>query len=584
MNRFTVQLLAIAMILPGCKGEGAQSNDSPKDGARSDAAAAGPGGAQAEGADGDSTPSPSEPPNDPPREPPKDPPRADSLSAIGAKSASHLGFSLDKLAGWYAVDGQPVVPSWAAASDADPETVRDDDLRTAWTCSASGDAKCAMGLSFATPATLRAVRLYGAAGPEYNTYQAHPRVKKVRIHTDAGWVEASVEEGATHGYIVFDAPVETSTIAVEVVQTQGGKSGTIHLAELEAIGTAGPRRPPLDLDPDASAVVFETEAWKQKGEGHTIRLAFLEVVRPDGGLQRLLRGTSLLGRKGDRFLLVEKLHGSRCSAFDGSYILLDQHTRMLYPLGTMGGVPGHVLRKDDGQGFAVRPPTADAGPFRAVVLEEGAAKIKYSPKQDDRAAKAQVDWGFASTPALRRGAGHRLDEPPGGCKSAPTDDAADLFEGFSAQKVVRCDLDGAHTAVFATEDACGRQWRVAVVDDAGQVAHRLEPKKTEGRGLRIARLAGAGLILEDSREQGASADLFRVSGEGIELLAKGATLALRLPASCDPCDDRFAVEHGELGGTLAVRADEADEVPTDSDPDAADADGLPSVDDEDAEG
>jgi hypothetical protein len=567
MNVNTAKLLVVALALCGCKDTDAEATPSRDTSPpRTEA-----------------VPVPGEDPTDatekqtslePPATPPVDPTRSAAAAEVAGKAVSHLGFSLEKLKGWFSIEGRAVVPSWAAGGDGDPEDARDDDLRTAWTCTPQEGRPCVLGLSFSEPAKVHAIRLYGAAGPDYNSYRGHPRIRDVRIHTDAGWIDATIKDGAAHGYVVFDAPIESRTLAVEVAGTHDGrKSKTIHLAELEVLGTAGPRRAPLDLDPSASAVIFETEAWASKGEKHTIRMAFLEAVRPDGTLQRLLRATSLLGRKGDRFLLIEKLHGSSCGEHDGSYILLDQHTRMLYPLGTMGGVPGRVLRHDEGQGFAVRPPTQSTGPFRAVVLEDGAVKIKYSPKQDDRAAKAQRDWGFASEQEIPRGGGHRLDRPPEGCKAAALDDMSEVFEGFAPTKVLACALDESHTALVATGGACIEQWSIAVMNDAGEVLHRQGMKQAEARGLRLARLHGAGLVVEASRAEGASADLFVVRPEGIELLAKGGTLALRPPASCDPCEDRFTAELEDQEGSQLAAAEPSDAI----------GDELPGVDDDEEE-
>jgi hypothetical protein len=533
--------------------------------------------------------------DDPPL--PVDPPRSTAAASVTAKASSNLGFSLDKLAGWYAIEGRTVVPSWAEPAVGNPDASRDDDLRTAWTCNVTPDRPCALGLSFDSPATVRAVRIYGAAGADYSGYRTHPRIRTIRVHSDAGWVDATIDERANHSYVVLDGPIETRTLAIEILETVASKtSTTVHIAELEVLGTAGPRRPPLDLDPSASAVVFETEAWSEGTQKHTIRLVFLELLRPDGSFQRLMRATSLLGRKGDRFLLVEKLYGSSCNSYDGSYILLDQHTRMLYPLGTMGATPARVVRHAQGLGFAFRPPTTNSGPFRAVVLDAGEPKIKYSPKQPERADKAWADWGFEAE-VLSRGASRRIDESISDCKGAPPSEAAETSgDDFVAARAVRCKLDEAHAAVIAIDGDCGKRWAIAVVDASGAVVHRHARKQPDGRGVRLARIAGVGLVIEASRGDGTTADLFRVSPEGIVLTAKGATLALRPPARCDACDDRFAPElHGSQPAMQDEPADEptvedeetggprptspespdpaGDEVPAD------DAPGLPSVED-----
>ncbi len=517
----------------------------------------------------------------PTRPPPIDPPRASAAASVKAKAADHLGFALDQLAGWYALEGQAVVPSWAATSDARPELARDDDLRTSWTCTPAPERPCALGLSFGEPATVRAIRIYGASGPDWNTYRAHPRVHGVRVHTDAGWVTASFDDGASHGYVVLAAPVETRSIALEILGThEGKKSQTIHLAELEAYGTSGPARPPLNLDPEAAIVTFETEAWKNKGSSHTIRLAFLEVVRPDGTPQRLLRGTALLGRKGDRFLMIEKLHGSTCDAHQGSYVLLDQRTRMLYPLAAMGGVPGEVLRHDVGEGFAVRAAGDASRPFRAVLLDEGAVVAKWPPKHPQRAEEARVDWGFTAPRGLSRG-GARLGSPPEGCAPAEVDAFPNLFEDGQLPQpvqVVACRLDDAHQAVLAADASCGTAWLVAVVDGTGTVVHRVESKE-DGRGLRLARIEGVGVLVEATRAAGASSDLLSVAADGITVFEKGAALALRPPSTCDTCDDRFASERVEREDADPATPTGADPVDAES---SADDEGVPAPPDDEA--
>lgn len=129
---------------------------------------------------------------------PDDLARASTAAPVTAKGQDHLGFKLDELGKQYALAGVVRTPSWGDAGNGTLAVVRDDDIDTTWSCNADGTRVCALGLAFTEPVELTAVRLFAAAGPKWNTYKAHARPKKVRVHTDAGWVEAKLDDRAKH--------------------------------------------------------------------------------------------------------------------------------------------------------------------------------------------------------------------------------------------------------------------------------------------------------------------------------------------------------------------------------------------------
>jgi hypothetical protein len=429
------------------------------------------------------------------------------------------------------------------------------------------------------------LRLYTAHGPDWRDYTGGAKITEIRVHTDAGFVDVALDGDPQHAYVVFSEPVQTRTVTVETRQSKPGKRGAeIVIAEVEAFGESGPRRPPLDLDPARSFVTYETQPWKPRGQDdHIVRIVFVEVLSADGKPIRIARGSALLGRKGDRFLLVERLSTAGCDAPRGSWALLDQHTRMLLPLGTMGGVPATVRVLPSGDGLAFEHPAAMP---HAVVIEDGEPKLQRPRKRDTDPVALLAKWGFAEAPTLRRG-GFRLPELPTGCEPATSKaevlaaalgreakpaDPADFFV---------CRLTDTTSAILGSRGECGGDWSLAVVGpDFTSTKHNRKHARnpTDARGIRVAPIDG-GLLVEVSKEAGASANLY-VLGERLVELAKGAGLAVHAPAVCDPCDDRFDRSAPlPVGGAVVADPTLVDEPATPTDPaDATPEDELPGVD------
>ena len=491
-----------------------------------------------------------------PTTPPVELKRAEAAGSAQAKAEKSMGFKIAPLTGLYALAAAPAVPSWGASSSGDAAAIRDDDLRTTWACETGGDKPCVVGVAFAERSSVKAIRFFGASGPNWRDYKGAGRIKKARIHTDGGHYELGFKDGAQHHYVVFDAPIDTQTVTLEVLELhKGNKTQTAHVAELEVYGGSGPKRPPLDLDPAQMFVTFETEAWKEGSAGGTIRLAFLEDAR-GAAAQRLMRGTALYGNKGDRYLLVEKLFGTDCTSYNGSYILLDQQTRMFYPLGKLGGMAGQVFAHGSGLGFAIVGPDGAPEAQRAITLEGEELKIRRpSRKTKEDAAAARAEWGVGDDP-LPRGP----EALPAGCvagdnKDAKLDALVELegFEEIDPSHFVVCDLGEGNTAIVGNTPQCSKSWIVAVVDADGEIAHQRRPKKADGRGVRVAKLDGVGLVVEATKKDGASADLLTVAPDGIETWQRGASLVVRAPGSCNACDDAL------LGGSAKIERGDGEE-------------------------
>jgi hypothetical protein len=472
--------------------------------------------------------------------------RAAQPSEIGAKGAKSLGFQMSALAGLYAIEAAVAPPDWGRIGKK-PLAVRDDDLNTAWTCELIEEAPCAIGLEFEDEATVGVIRIHSAAGPSWSDYQNHPRIAKVRIHTEAGYFDAELEDGAGHRYVRLDAMVPTKTLTIEVTGVHGGpKEGRkeLHINELDVFGAAGRPRPPLSVDPQAVFAQYDTTPWKE-GEKNTIRQVFLTEALGDGKMRRLFRGTALLGHKDDRFLLIEKLFDTDCENHDGRYLLLDQISRLVIPLGQVTGAPLPMARHGEGLGFATIASPDDPFGFTAAVYEDGTIKQRKPSERQRKGTPQELleQWGFTDLSPLARGAGTKLSAPPKDCQTAdPERVAASKIAGKIRGKTggfVECKVDGGHAVLGESED-CGKSWAIVVLgDDGSVVGEAVSDKKSPGRGLRLARLDAAGLVVETTSQDGARGTLHTVSGKGIEVLAEAASFATRLPSKCDACKDEF---------------------------------------------
>lgn len=503
--------------------------------------------------------------------------RASAAAPGKAKGASQLGFDLALLSSLYALDGHAIAASWGAAGEGEPQAARDDDLGTAWRCVPVEGQPCAMGLSFAQPVSLRAVRLFAAAGPRWNDYRAHPRPKHVRVHTDAGWFDAKLDDGAAHHYVVLDASVKTTTVAIEVTDVYASKKpAALWFAELEAFGDDGPIRPPLAFDPARTVVSFETEAWKSDAGSHGIRVAFLEELGPDGALHRRTRGTAVHGRAGDRFAVIERRFGTDCVHGRGAYLLLDRTTRVMFPLGDKADVPATVTLRKDGLGaLFVREGAPEH--TRALVYENDAI-VRHVP----RTKKGETDAQFAARLGFTGVAEHRGAAKPGeaiaGCVSGVKEEAlvqqvatALGLENLRAADASVCAIGTSERAVVGTDGAaCGARWYAAVVGAGNEIVAQNLAGDGDGDGAEFTVIAGVGVVLEGSRGAGLSSDLWLLDPSGIEMLVKGGALAVREPKACRPCQPATPVEPGDTDTDGAV--------PTGSDGAPATDDGAPASD------
>jgi hypothetical protein len=465
--------------------------------------------------------------------------RADHKLRFPGKSGEHMGFDLDKLSKLQALAGAVEIPEWSAPGEGTERHARDDDLRTAWSCRVRPEQPCAIGIHFPEPAELEVVRIYaipaGGGG-------SRARPKRVRLHTSEGWAEARMPDENGMWHVLLGEPVLTRNATLEILEVHG--DGPLQLAELEVYGRSGVPRDPLALEVGRTVVTFEPPIWRKKLRTSTAGPAFVESVDVDGRLRRLLPGTALVGRTGDRMLLVERANWTTCDDHQGAYDLLDTHTRVLVPLGDMGGFAGDVFRHTSGLGFAVGRADGYEAQLQGVVHDEGAYERRSTDRLEQRKpAKLLGDWGMEGTP-LSRDDARPLDDPPSGCGPAQ----APALEAVRATLPKRtklvasqwqaCTLDDGGRLLLTTGGACGKQWQVVVLDAEGELVGQRAGTQP-GTHTRLRRLDGSSLLVElwgdDDRPQ-----VLLVEGIGLVDVGEAAGLSLRPPAGCRKrCDVGF---------------------------------------------
>lgn len=465
--------------------------------------------------------------------------KATTASTVPAQGAKNLGFSLEKILHLFALKTTAKVPDWGAPGEGEAKLAQDDDLDTAWRCEFGGAQPCVLGLALPESAKVEVLRIYVAAGPKFRDHKGHPRVAKIRVHTDVGYADVEVDDGANHAYVRFDAPIQTQSLALEVLDVHAGdKSKQVHIAELEVYGTEGVPRPPMALDPQQAWVSWETTAWTDDAEAK-IRQVF--VYTGDAtARRRLARATAVYGEAGDDYALFERLTGTNCVETEGSYVLFDKRNRMYYPLKDLGGAGSMVFRHKAGRGFAVGWMN-DAGQFtiKGIADEGGKLTWKRPPKEGTPDGKALLSsWGFDPEP-LQRGVAR--GGAVAGCHQAGTGElepiiaAAKISEPLDAAQWMICSVGG--DTLYASA-ACDKKARAYQLDAGGKVIGKHESKNDDARGLRLRR-TGDVLFVELSAEQGDTASLVLSSPGAFTQLERHGGLFVRPPSICTPCEDEW---------------------------------------------
>jgi hypothetical protein len=484
------------------------------------------------------------------------PPPAASPAAAADKP---LGVTLEALGsldvkkvpepGLYALDAEAAAPDGFAPSS-QPSAARDDDLLTAWTCTPEAGGKtCALKLVFPEPAKVLLVRIFASSASSKKSFQDHGRAKVLRLHTDAGWAEAEIKDGWDFRHVRFESPVTTKSLTVEIREVYAGKSdGEVFVAELEAFGLSGGRRPPLEIDPCGTVTRFDSIQWGSGGGDSTnihASPSWIEIVDGEGGARRLLRGTFLTGRKGDRYLLVEDVISAACAGagldYKGAYTLVDLQTRLFYDVGPLGGI-GAVFRRGDGDGFATSAMNEmGAESVGAVIVEDGRLKKKKGEVEDSFQADELIEsWGFPSKADYGCGP-TRSGDLPKICSPMKKKDALSAvgtIPGEAWKTIAESDVEddwsectpgGGLRVILSLIDECNEVPNaLVVIDKSGKVRDSLTTTN-----VRVGLLRGGTILIEVERKGGAGADIYTVDPKGgLEKTYPNAAFTIGIPPAC----------------------------------------------------
>jgi hypothetical protein len=475
----------------------------------------------------------------------------------------------DQPANVYGLKGGVGTPDWGIEGN-DPYYSRDDDLLTAWICTPTGEKPCALGVAFPEPAKVHMVRIFGSAGPTHDDHLAHARPKTLRIHTDAGFLEGTIEDGRDMRYVVLPEPVQTSSVTVEVVEIYEGETDqAVHIGEIEVFGSEGGKREPYEFDAGKTLIRFDKAAWSGLSN---VTFTWIEQIDGKGGTRRLFRGTGLVGNKGDRLWLVERLKSIDYDNTDryGSFVLIDRETRQhiefrqQYKNSSMGKTVEYVmvpLIHPEGMGFFFA--TGDLMSIylkdraSAIVIENDSYKFKkraldmfdyregYS-EDGNPEEKVAKEWGFTNYKE-----GFMDEDSPLAkdieCKKVGKVEALGMVNSHEEPEWLefRKELKngsvswevctwGDHRILLTETDPC--YWKllnaVFVLDGSGAV--------TDARiGVDVRMATGPdGLLLVELRENGSKAtDVFVVSPEGkLDLVYPKANLLIDFPGDFTYCN------------------------------------------------
>jgi len=456
--------------------------------------------------------------------------------ALMAKGGTNMGFKIGALSPLFALEGTVAVPPWSPAGTGSIESVRDDDLHSAWSCSPKDEARCGLGIHFPRKAKVAAVRFATGKGPR-------PHV--IRIHTEEGYADANLIDAGSLHYALLGSPVATRNLMLEILDVFAPKGQPVEITEVEIYGDEGEPRPALQVDPSATYVAYGAPPWSVRGDSYTLAQGTIVALSEDGPARALLPGSALLGHTGDRFLLLEQVERGACSEAYGTYFLLDRETRMLAPLGELGGPGGDVFRRANGLGIALGYTDEFTTTLNGVVWEDGRYERKRTPvRADKRGDDTFGEWGMEPTPIPR--GGMPLPKPPQGCATADPAIVAKtlaLDAKSSAQPTtwVTCSVGGSQ--LFATDHGpCGTRFELHLVDASGKVVaqHRGQERLAD---VRLTRLSETWLLAEVSAGE-ATSTVFDVRPDRVVSLGPHTSLATRPPRACrTQCQANFPNPH-----------------------------------------
>ncbi len=260
------------------------------------------------------------------------------------------------------------------------QPLMDDDLNTAWSCDSSSLPNCRVILEFPAVATVSGVRIFSSSAVLGKEGKEAARPKRVRIETEAGFVEAALEDTRNYQHVLFAQALETRAVAVSVLSVySGGRSKKLQIAEIDAFGSKGVKRAPLAIAADRiPATGTEGNMWQPSTvEGTHANATWIDVLDGRGESRRLFKGSMITGGRRGEYAMVSEIRRAGCPSgptwFRSGFTLIDLRNRMFYQTDMKGAVDPAVWTNAAEDGFATRGDDVDRGEeiYTAVKIEHG---------------------------------------------------------------------------------------------------------------------------------------------------------------------------------------------------------------------
>ena len=315
-------------------------------------------------------------------------------STFAVRAVTHL--PLPETLTLYAL--MPSRISVAGVDEPKGTALQDDNLLTDVACAVQDGAPCSIDVRFEKPVTVSAVRLFTGSGVSRKKLKASGRASKIRVVTEQGAAEASMEKHWDFTTLLLGTPVETASLRIDILDIYGPKKlSSVTLAELDVLGTKGPARPPMRIDRAEMYTKADGLFWR----GGKFTDAWMEQTDLKGNRQRLFRGSRVYGALKQRFYLAERVVKASCPGAmyfeERRYTVVDSNRRMFYSVAQPAVGSGIIALRREGEGFFFKGyDSADNFILRALTFDGEAVRIETLPEEDGvEMRRRAVSLGFS---------------------------------------------------------------------------------------------------------------------------------------------------------------------------------------------
>jgi len=455
----------------------------------------------------------------------------------------------------YALDADLLIPEWSKKGNK-PKEIQDDDLLTHWSCKfVKKGEPCAIGMAFENNIDISALRIFSNSGRSNKENTNLAAIKTATVYTDSGWFKVELENKSDYQYIVFNPAVSTQSLSIEINDIYPADKNTdIQIAELDAIGKAGKKRPPLKIDTNRVIAKGDGPLWiGENSENIEAADTWLETIDGNGKSKRLFLGTLLHGDNDRRFLLVEKFESANCTGayrfISSYYTLIDKENRIFYRLifKTEGRGSIHVRKKGEGFAIGSLDIAKDISGIFAVLIDN--LEVIHTKSEDQSYDNNAVEkFGFHSS-SVRTIPAIYYDS----CSPPKSKGLLDVVVEFLKLKKIDwyvddwqvCKLDSGYK-VYMYSPGCSNNeiFAIAVSPSDGKFSD--DPKKSSGEG-QIRMMENGKILISIERDSGNAGDIFTIDKQGkLKNIYPNAQFNPGEPATCRRCPVHKKQDESEL--------------------------------------